>query len=197
MFGFYIGFSRQRTPSGKRFVSANLAASRGNTVVTSTESQRFRQSRLAKAVICRVAAVLTTQVSTCRHRPEAQSNSVSNKLFSACRGVVIGTMRATLQCSTISGNVCNPFPRNRFKCAQRRCPTHTVSIAMSRGESTSPAFSHLPVRLNLRVVDRFGLSFHVLCHGLDDATWWHSATKQVPAASAPSATEDSSSPIRP
>ena len=124
--------------------------------------------------------------------------------FLACRGVVIGTMRATIenrQSNTMQHHfrqrVQSCFPRNRFKCAQRRCPTHTVSIAMSRGESTSPAFSHLPVRLNLRVVDRFGLSFHVLCHGLDDAMWWHSATKQVPVASAPSATENSSSPSRP
>ena len=50
MFGFHSGFSRQRTPTGKRVVSANLAASRGNTVVTSTESQRFRQSTLDKAI---------------------------------------------------------------------------------------------------------------------------------------------------
>ena len=73
--------------------------------------------------------------------------------------------------------------------AQRRCPTHTKSTAIRRGESTSLTFFHLPVRptrswhrprhLNLRVMLLFGLSCHVLCHGFDDVMWWHSAAKQV------------------
>ena len=63
--------------------------------------------------------------------------------------------------------------------AQRRSATHIISIVLSRGESTSPTFFHTPVRptrswhrplqLNLRVMELFGLSCHVLCHGLDDA----------------------------
>ena len=90
--------------------------------------------------------------------------------------------------------------------AQRRCPTHTVGTATSRGETTSPTLSHLPVcpprswhrprHLNLRVMELFGLSCHVLCHDLEDTMWWHSAVKQVPLASAPSASQKTVSPIR-
>ena len=50
MFGFYISFSRERTLGGKRFVSASLAAPEGIADVTNTESRRFRQSPLAKAI---------------------------------------------------------------------------------------------------------------------------------------------------
>ena len=50
MFRFFIGFSRQRTLGGKRFVSASLAAPEGIADVTNTESRRFRQSPLAKAI---------------------------------------------------------------------------------------------------------------------------------------------------
>ena len=50
MFGFYIGFNRERTLSGKRFVSASLPAQEGIADVTSTESLHFRQSPLAKAI---------------------------------------------------------------------------------------------------------------------------------------------------
>ena len=50
---FYIGFSRERTFRGKRFVSASLAASlaapEGVADVTNTESHRFRQPPLGKA----------------------------------------------------------------------------------------------------------------------------------------------------
>ena len=90
--------------------------------------------------------------------------------------------------------------------AQRCSATHTTSIALSRGVTTSPTFSHLPVRLtrswhrprhlNLRVMERFGRSRHVQCHGLDDAMRRHSATKQVPMASSSSATQNSISPVR-
>ena len=79
--------------------------------------------------------------------------------------------------------------------AQRRFATHTTSIVLSRGETTSPTFSHLPIRLprswhrplqlNLRVMELFGLSCHVLCRGLEEAMWWHSAAKHVPVVSAP------------
>ena len=48
MFGFCIDSSRQRTLGGKRFVSASLPE--GIADVTSTESRRFRQSPLAKAI---------------------------------------------------------------------------------------------------------------------------------------------------
>ena len=50
LFGFHIGSSRERTPSGKWFVSASLAAPEGIADVTNTESRRFRQSPLAKAI---------------------------------------------------------------------------------------------------------------------------------------------------
>ena len=50
IFGFFICFSRQRTLGGKRFVSASLAAPEGIADVTNTESRRFRQSPLAKAI---------------------------------------------------------------------------------------------------------------------------------------------------
>ena len=60
MFGLYIGISAERTLSAKRFVSASLAAPEGTADVTSSESQRFRRATLAKAVVRRVAAVLTT-----------------------------------------------------------------------------------------------------------------------------------------
>ena len=50
MFGFDIGFSRERTLSGKRFFSTSLAAQEGIADVTSTESLRCRQSPLAKAI---------------------------------------------------------------------------------------------------------------------------------------------------
>ena len=50
MFGFFIGSSRERTLSGKRFVSATLAAPGGTANVTNTESRRFRQSAIEKAI---------------------------------------------------------------------------------------------------------------------------------------------------
>ena len=50
MFGFYIDSSRERTLGGKRFVSASLAAPKGIADVTNSESRRFRQSPLAKAI---------------------------------------------------------------------------------------------------------------------------------------------------
>ena len=49
MLGFFIGIKRHRTLSGKRFVSASLAAQEGIADVTSTESLRFRQSTLGEA----------------------------------------------------------------------------------------------------------------------------------------------------
>ena len=74
--------------------------------------------------------------------------------------------------------------------AQRRSATHTTSTALGRGETTSPTFSHLPIRLsrswfrprhlNLRVMELFGL-----CHNLEEAMSWHSAAKHVPMVSAP------------
>ena len=50
IFGFFIGFNRERTLSGKRFVSVSFAAPEGIADVTNTESRRFRQSPLAKAI---------------------------------------------------------------------------------------------------------------------------------------------------
>ena len=46
--------------SGEGMVSVNLAAPEGIADASSTESLRFRPSTLAKALIRRVAAVLTT-----------------------------------------------------------------------------------------------------------------------------------------
>ena len=56
----YDFFSQERMLSGKRLVSASLAAPEGIADASSTESQRFRPSTPAEAVIRRVAAVLTT-----------------------------------------------------------------------------------------------------------------------------------------
>ena len=75
---------------------------------------------------------------------------------------------------------CRDCTRYMAEPAQRRGPTHTIIIAMSRGEWTSPTFfpsclfvsersCHRSRHLNLRVMELFGLSFRVLCHGLDDA----------------------------
>ena len=50
VFGFYIDSSRERTLGGKRFVSTSLAAPESIVDVTNTESLRFRQSPLAKAI---------------------------------------------------------------------------------------------------------------------------------------------------
>ena len=52
MFIFYVSFSEGRTLSGKRWVpaTASLAELGGIADVTSTESQRFRPSTLAKPV---------------------------------------------------------------------------------------------------------------------------------------------------
>ena len=50
MFGFFIGFSRQRKLGRKRFVSASLAAPEGIADVSSTESLRFRQSTVGEAI---------------------------------------------------------------------------------------------------------------------------------------------------
>ena len=74
--------------------------------------------------------------------------------------------------------------------APRRCPKHIKSTAMGRGESTSQTFFHLPVRptRSWHRPRHLGLSCHVLCHGLEDAMWWHSAVKQVPAARDPTST---------
>ena len=47
----------------------------------------------SKSVICRVAAILTTSVSTCTHGPNTQPNCVSSKLFLACRVAMIRMMR--------------------------------------------------------------------------------------------------------
>ena len=116
MFDVCIFFSRQPKCSGKRFVSASLATPEGNADVTSTESHRFRRSRLwkatdapsaewfawtqqqnsAKAVISRRAAVLTTRGSTCRRGPDGQPNSFCSKISFACRGAVSVTMRKTI-----------------------------------------------------------------------------------------------------
>ena len=48
-------------------------------------------------------------------------------------------------------------------------------------------FVHLTVRptRSWHRPRHLGLSCHVLCHGLEDAMWWHSAVKQVPAARDP------------
>ena len=50
MFGFYIESSQERALRGKWFVSASLVAQEGTADVTKTESRRFRQSPLAKAI---------------------------------------------------------------------------------------------------------------------------------------------------
>ena len=50
MFAFHIGSSRERTLSGKRFVSASLAALESIADVGSTVSQPFRKSTLGKAI---------------------------------------------------------------------------------------------------------------------------------------------------
>ena len=50
LFGFHIGSSRERTPSGKRFVSASLAAPEGIADVSSNESQRYQPPTLEKAI---------------------------------------------------------------------------------------------------------------------------------------------------
>ena len=50
LFGFFIGFSRQRTLGGKRFVSASLAAPEGIADVSSNESQRCQPPTLGKAI---------------------------------------------------------------------------------------------------------------------------------------------------
>ena len=50
MFIFYVCFGQERTLSGKRWVTASLAEPEGIADVTSTESQRFRPSTLAKPV---------------------------------------------------------------------------------------------------------------------------------------------------
>ena len=50
MFGFYIGFSRQRTLGGKRFFSASLAALQGIADVFNTKSQRCQPPTLEKAL---------------------------------------------------------------------------------------------------------------------------------------------------
>ena len=70
--------------------------------------------------------------------------------------------------------------------AQRRSATHTISIVLSRGETTSPTFAHLPIRppWSWHRPQHFGLSCHVLCHCLEDEIWWQSATKHVPVVSA-------------
>ena len=78
--------------------------------------------------------------------------------------------------------------------AQRRSATHTISIVLSPGKTTSPTFCHLhipltrsghrPWHLNLRVMDILGLSCHVLCNGLEETMWWHTAAKHVPVVSA-------------
>ena len=50
MFIFCVCFGQERTLSGKRWVTASLAEPEGISDVTSTESQRFRLSTLAKPV---------------------------------------------------------------------------------------------------------------------------------------------------
>ena len=50
MFIIYVCFSQEWTLSGKRWVTASLAEPEGIEDVTSTESQRFRASRLAKPI---------------------------------------------------------------------------------------------------------------------------------------------------
>ena len=50
MFIFHVCFSQERTLSGKRWVTASLAEPEGIADVTSTESQRFRPSTLAKPI---------------------------------------------------------------------------------------------------------------------------------------------------
>ena len=50
MFIFYVCFRQERTLSGKRWVTASLVEPEGIADVTSTESQRFRPSTLAKPI---------------------------------------------------------------------------------------------------------------------------------------------------
>ena len=112
----------KRTFSGKRFVSANLGAPESSADATSTESQRFRRSRLAKAVIRRVAAVLTTQVSTCKHGLDAQPKKCFQQDVLSLSWRSDWAMRTTIekrQSNTMLNNVekrVRSFFRSRFKC---------------------------------------------------------------------------------
>ena len=60
MYDSCVSFTGERMPSAEGMVSANLAEPEGIADASSTESQRFRPSTPAEAVIRRVAAVLTT-----------------------------------------------------------------------------------------------------------------------------------------
>ena len=96
-----------------------------------------QQQNSATAVIRRLAAVLTTEVSTCK------PNSDSSKIFIACRGAVIGTMRKTIdnrQSNTMLNNFekrVRSFFRKRFKCsswilcARGCCWNHHCEILLS------------------------------------------------------------------
>ena len=50
MFIFCVCFSEERMLSGKRWVTASLTEPEGIVDVTSTESQRFRPSTIAKPI---------------------------------------------------------------------------------------------------------------------------------------------------
>ena len=128
MFGFFIGSSRERTLSGKRFVSATLAAPGGTAYVTNTESRRFRQSAIGESYrgttfrtfcVDAVTEFCETCTSQSRSRPDdvsfhvqAWTRRTTKQLFQqltlACRVAMIGTMRATFdnrQSNTILNKV--------------------------------------------------------------------------------------------
>ena len=114
-----------RTSSGKRIVSAGLAAPDSSADVTSADSKRIRQSTLGESYRCTkfrtfcvdavtesATAVIGALVMFHVQTPDAQPNSFSSKMFGACHGTVIVTMRKkqltidkATHCRTISRNV--------------------------------------------------------------------------------------------